>query len=127
MIEVTTDRARKRVIAHMGGMLTVADVANFSDKQQAAVQRMGLKSGGYDLLIIAEGNLVQTKEVMEAFASLVLHSSVKARKMATVREGVLTRMQSRRMAHLHGSAEVFSSLEEAEAWLAHGRDTFPAS
>jgi hypothetical protein len=123
MIEVTTDPARKRVIAHMAGMLTVADVARFSEEQQAAVHCMGLKSGEYDLLIIAEGSLVQTKEVMEAFASLVLNSPVKARKMATVRDGVLTRMQSRRMANLHGSADVFANLEEAEAWLAHARDT----
>ncbi|MEG3178713.1 hypothetical protein U1872_20975 [Sphingomonas sp. RB3P16] len=117
MIEVSSDLARKRVIAHMSGMLTVADVTNFSEQQQAAVKRMGLKSGGYDLLIIAEGNLVQTKEVMEAFTSLVLRSPVKARKMATVRDGALARMQARRMSRLHGGAETFATLEEAEAWL----------
>ena len=55
---------------------------------------------------------------MEAFGALILHSPLKARKMATVRDGVLTRMQTRRMSKLRSDAEVFESRAEAEAWLA---------
>ncbi len=54
---------------------------------------------------------------MEAFAALIVHSPVKARKIAVVREGALTRMQSRRIGQQRSSYEVFEKIEDVNAWL----------
>ena len=118
MIEVTTDPRRRLVCARMGTMLSVAEVEAFGHQEQAAVQAMGLGDGGFDLLVQTEGNLVQTQDVMEAFGRLLTDSPLKARRIATVRAGVLTRMQSRRIMNRRSRAEVFDSVADAEAWLA---------
>lgn len=118
MIKVTTDPARKLVRAVMSEMLTVAQVDAFSRDEIAAVRQMGLASGEFDLLIETRGNLVQTQEVMHAFQRLMLESPLKARRIATVRAGALSRMQSRRVSSVRSSVEVFETLDEAEAWLA---------
>lgn len=118
MITVRAEPLHKRVRATMGGMLTVADVETFSREEQAAVRAMGLGSGEFDLLIETEGNLVQTQVVMQALGALIAESPLKARRIATVRDGVLTRMQSRRLSRERTGAEVFETVAEAEAWLA---------
>lgn len=118
MITVTAEPQHRRVRARMGGMLTVADVEAFSREEQAAARAMGAGSGEFDLLIETVGNHIQTQEVMQAFGALLHNSPLKARRIATVRDGVLTRMQSRRMMKERSGAEVFGSVAEAEAWLA---------
>lgn len=100
MIVVRAEPRLKRVHVRMGGMLTVQEVALFSREEQDAVRAMGLGSGEFDLLIETEGNLVQTQEVMNALGRLMLDSPLKARRIATVRAGVLTRMQSRRLSRV---------------------------
>lgn len=117
-ITITTDASRRLVRARMGGLLTVAEVEAFSRAEQAAVAGMGCGTGEFDLLVETVGNTVQTQEVMDAFGALMLHSPLKARKIATVRDGVLTRMQSRRMSRLRSGSAVFDTLAAAEAWLA---------
>jgi len=118
MIEVTTEPDRRRIRARMGGLLSVADVEAFGCEEQAAVRGLGLGDREFDLLVETEGNLVQTQAVMEAFGRLLRDSPLKARRIATVRAGVLTRMQSRRVTRQREGTEVFDSLSEAEAWLA---------
>jgi hypothetical protein len=118
MIEVFTDPARRLVRARMGGMLSVAEVEAFGREEQDAVRAMGLASGAFDLLIETEGNLVQTQDVMDAFVRLMADSPLKARRIATVRAGVLTRMQSKRVSRLRTGTAVFDTVAEAEAWLA---------
>jgi len=117
MIIVTSEPSRKLVRATMKGLLTLEEVKRFSTEEQAAVARMGLKSGEFVLIIQTGGNQVQTQEVMEAFRALMIHSPLKARKIATVRDGALTRMQSRRISQVRSNAEVFDTVVEAEAWL----------
>ena len=117
MIQVSAEPARKLVRAEMSGLLTVADVERFSADEQAAVREMGLGSGEFDLLVETQGSVVQTLEVMEAFAELLANSPLKARKIATVREGALTKMQSRRIGNVRSNYEVFDSLEDADSWL----------
>ena len=117
MIRVSTEPDRKLVRATMDGLLTVADVGQFSLDEQAAVREMGLASGEFDLLVITLGSVVQTQEVMEAFAALMANSPLKARRIATVRQGALTKMQSRRIGNVRSNYEVFGTEEEADAWL----------
>ncbi len=118
MIVVTAEPAHRRIRARMGGMLTLAEVQAFSVEEQQLVRSMGLKSGEFDLLVETIGNLVQTQEVIEALGRLMLDSPLKARRIATVRTGALTRMQTRRLATLRSNTEVFETSAEAEEWLA---------
>lgn len=120
MITVTSEPEHVRIRARMGGMLTLDEVAAFSREERAAVRAMGLGSGEFDLLIETEGNLVQTQEIVAALGRLMLESPLKARRIASVREGALTRMQTRRLAQLRANAAVFETVEAAEAWLAEG-------
>lgn len=117
MIVVTSEPQHRRVRVRMGGMLTLAEVEKFSLEEQAAVRATGLSAGEFDLLVETDGNQVQTQEIMGAFGRLLLETPLKARKIATVRAGALTRMQSRRLSTLRDNSLVFENLAEAEAWL----------
>jgi len=117
MITVTYEPELKLIRAVMRGLLTSAEVEQFAREEQAAVRSMGVGSGEYVLLIDALGRQVQTQEVISAFQSLMLDLPLKARRIATVREGSLNRMQSRRICKVRSAAEVFDNLKEAEAWL----------
>ena len=117
MIEVTHNAERKLVRAVMGGLLTTADVDRFSREEQEAVRAMGLASGEFFLLVETRGNVVQSKEVVAAFQNLMLHSPLKAKRIATVRAGALSTIQTRRIAAVSPSAQVFETLEGAQAWL----------
>ena len=117
MIRVTADPARRRINVVMGDMLTVEEIRAFSDEEQAAARGMGLASGEFDLLIVTIGNHVQTQVAMNEFKRLLMESPLKARRIATVRDGVLTRMQTKRISSVRANAEVFDSIGEAEAWL----------
>ena len=117
MIDVTFHSERKLVRAVMGGLLTVADVERFSREEQEAVRTMGLGPGEFLLLVETHGNVVQSQEVVAAFQNLMLHSAVKAKRIATVRSGALTTLQTRRIASVSQSAQVFETSEEAQAWL----------
>jgi hypothetical protein len=117
MITIAVEPERKRIRSFMEGMLTVAEVAEFSRDEQAAARRMGWSTGQFDLLIETGGNLVQTQDVMHAFSELMTTSPLKARKIATVRAGALTRMQSRRLIPQRRGFQVFEAVADAEAWL----------
>lgn len=117
MIDVSSDPARKLVRTVMGGLLTVADVERFSREEQEAVRAMGLASGEFFLLVETRGNEVQSQEVVTAFQRLMLHSALKAKRIATVRAGALSTLQTRRIAAVRQSAQVFETVEDAQAWL----------
>ncbi len=117
MIEVTFDPHRNLVLAVMTGSITVGDVHRFSREEQEAVRAMGLRSGEFSLLVEARGSVVQSQEVAAAFQDLMLHSPLKAKRIATVRAGALSTMQTRRIAAVRDSAQVFKTVKDAEAWL----------
>lgn len=117
MIDVTFDAPRKLVRAVMGGLLTRSEVEAFSHKEQEAVRAMGLASGEFYLLVETRGDVVQSQEVVAAFQNLMLHSPLKAKRIATVRAGALSTLQTRRIATVRESAQVFETVEDAESWL----------
>lgn len=117
MIAVTADPSRRLVRALMSGFLTVEEVHQFSRDEQAAVREMGLGSGEFLLLIIAQTDVVQTQEVMAAFQELIVTSTFKAARIATVRSGALARMQTRRVTSIRDDTAVFESVADAERWL----------
>lgn len=116
-VSVISDRSRQLVRAALSGMLTLDDVESFYRREQQAVQEMGCRSGEFLLLVETSGNFVQSQEVMGAFQRLIAHSPVKAKRVAIVREGALSSMQTRRIAKAREAVEVFDTVEAAEAWL----------
>ncbi len=84
---------------------------------EAAVTAMGLGSGDYVILINTEGCVIQSQEVVAAFTRVVLDTRFKSKKLAVVRHDNLTRLQTRRILSVRDDAEIFASVEEAEAWL----------
>jgi hypothetical protein len=117
MITVEAEPLRKLVRARMSGLLTIAEVQAFGEAEQAAARAMGLGSGEFLLLVDTAGDTVQTQEVMLAFRDLMTNSPLKAGRIAVVRAGALTGMQSRRFSDIRSSYEVFSNVRDAEAWL----------
>lgn len=115
MIEVTFDRDKRLVRAVLCGLLTLEDVERFSREEQDAVRKMGLGSREFYLLEETRGDTVQSKEVVEAFQRLMLHSPLKAARIATVRSGVLTTLQTRRIVAVREGAAVFESVAEESA------------
>jgi len=120
MIEVSVEPERKLVRARMGGLLTVEEVGLYARLEEEAVRSMGLASGEFYVLIETDGDMVQTQEVMNAFIELAKHSPIRAIRIATVRAGALTRMQSRRVAGVRSDTAVFEDVRSAEAWLFGG-------
>ena len=98
-------------------MLNLDDVETFYRREQEAVQAMGCGTGEFFLLVETKGNVVQSKDVMEAFQRLIEHSPVKAKRIAIVRAGALSSMQTRRIAKARSAVEVFDAVEDAETWL----------
>ncbi|WP_088182040.1 hypothetical protein [Sphingobium sp. Z007] len=117
MINVTSDKSRKLVIAQMSGFLDPADVDRFNADKEAAVTAMGLGSGEYVMLINTEGCVIQSQEVVAAFTRVVLDTRFKSKKLAVVRHDNLTRLQTRRILSVRDDAEIFASVAQAEAWL----------
>lgn len=117
MIIVTVEPHHRRIRARMSGMLTLSEVEQFSRDEQNAVRAMGLATGEFDLLVETDGSVVQTQEIIDAMGQLMLNSPLKARRIATVRNSNLTRMQSRRVQKLRSNTEVFETCDEAERWL----------
>ncbi|WP_076068074.1 hypothetical protein [Sphingomonas montana] len=117
MIEVTTDPSRKLVLAHMEGFLEPADVAKFAQDERAAAESMGLGSGEFLLLVDTANCMIQSQDVVAAFQHLIANASHKARRLAIIRQGSLTRMQTNRIISIRDDAAVFVTRAEAEAWL----------
>lgn len=117
MITVAAEPERKLVRAHMSGFLDLAEVADFSRQEQAAVRSMGLGSGDFYLLINTSETFIQTQEVVAAFQHLITDSKFKAKRIAVAREGSLTRIQTNRIVKIRDNAAVFESVADAERWL----------
>jgi hypothetical protein len=98
-------------------MLTLDDVDLFYRSELEAVRSMGSCSGEFVLLVETKGNVVQSKDVMDAFQRLIAHSPVKAKRIAIVRAGALSSMQTRRIAKAREAVDVFDTVQEAEVWL----------
>ena len=116
-VNVSYDRSRRLIRAVLSGMLNLDDVESFYRREQEAAQAMGCRTGEFFLLVETKGNVVQSKDVMEAFQRLIEHSPVKAKRIAIVRAGALSSMQTRRIAKARSAVEVFDAVEDAETWL----------
>jgi DNA uptake protein ComE-like DNA-binding protein len=117
MFTIETDAARTLVHARASGFLNVADVAAFFRQEQEAVQAMGYGSGDFVLLFDAKDAVIQSQEVVAEFMAQIVAISLKARRVAVVREAALARMQAQRIVQVREDAAIFATVEDAEAWL----------
>jgi hypothetical protein len=97
--------------------MDIGEVAEFSRSEQQAVTEAGLGSGEFLLLIDTEGAVIQSQEVVAAFLDIVANSPLKARRIAVVRGGSLTRMQTQRILMIREGATMFQTFAEAMQWL----------
>ena len=118
MISFDPQPERKRLQVFMADLLSVAEVEAFGRDEQDALIACGMLSGDYDMLVVTEGNVVQTPAVNDALAKLMLDSPIKARKIAIIRDTALTRIQTRRVLQVRGNTGMFHTVAEAEEWLA---------
>lgn len=117
MITLSFERDRQLIIAEMSGFLSIDEVMEFSRDEQALVEKMGLKSGEFYLLIDTAETVIQSQEVVAAFQTLITDSRYKAKRIAVARKGSLTRMQTTRILMLRDNAAIFETRDEAENWL----------
>ena len=117
MITLNFDPDRRLIIASMSGFLSVDEVKMFSRDEHELVERMGLRSGEFYLLIDTAETVIQSQEVVAQFQYLITSSRYKAKRIAVARRGSLTRMQAQRILMLRENAAIFETREEAEAWL----------
>ncbi|MBA2933617.1 hypothetical protein HZF05_05850 [Sphingomonas sp. CGMCC 1.13654] len=97
--------------------MDIGEVAEFSRLEQQTVVEAGLGSGEFLLLIDTEGAVIQSQEVVSAFMGIVANSALKARRIAVVRGGSLTRMQTQRILMIREGTAMFQTLAAAEQWL----------
>lgn len=117
MIKVTAEPWRKLVRVQMKGLLTPAEVEAFVRDFRAAVEGMKLVSNEFSLLVETEGKTVQRQDVMDRFQELITRPALRADRIAIVRDGVLGRMQARRLMEHRSGTAVFDKMEEANEWL----------
>jgi hypothetical protein len=101
----------------MSGFLGIEEVVEFSRQEQAAVEQMGCGSGEFLLMVHTGDAVIQSQEVVAKLTDLVLNSPLKAKRIAVVRGGSLTRMQTSRILMVRENAAMFLGADEAEAWL----------
>lgn len=116
MINFAIDEDRKLIRLNLTGLLTPEDVAEFSRKEQAAIAKLGWKSGDFVILADTSRSPVQPQEIVAAFQHMIGHNPLKARRVAVVIGGSLARLQAKRIL-VRGYAETFETTAEAEAWL----------
>lgn len=117
MFSIGFDASRALVRAKMWGFMDIGEVAEFSRLEQQTVVEAGLGSGEFLLLIDTEGAVIQSQEVVSAFMGIVANSALKARRIAVVRGGSLTRMQTQRILMIREGTAMFQTLAAAEQWL----------
>lgn len=117
MITVTAISSDSMLCVDMAGLLSVEEVQRFHRDKLAMLRQMGLGPGQYVCLVITRGNQIQTQEVTAALDDILHNSPVKPRKIAVVRDGVLTRMQARRVLGANPTAQIFEDMADAREWL----------
>lgn len=117
MIKVTAEPWRKLVRVQISGLLTPSEVEAFVADFRAAVQNMKLGPEEFSMLVESEGKTVQRQDVVDRFQELITRPALRARRIAIVREGMLGRMQARRLMEHRSGTGVFESLDDAYHWL----------
>ncbi len=117
MFRFSIDPRRKLIRSWIEGFLTTDQVMEWSRQEQAAVATLGCTSGEFLLLVDTSRCAIQSQDVVATFQKIIATSKHKARRIAIMQGGSLTKMQTRRIIAGKDYIEHFSDTEEAEAWL----------
>jgi hypothetical protein len=115
MFKITTEPKRWLVRLKFSGHLTLAEVSEFYRQQEAAIRTMGCPLGLHVVLIDATECPLQLQEIVGAFQG-AMASPRRAKRVAMVTGGSLSRMQARRLLQRDEVAK-FATVDEAEEWL----------
>ncbi|MFZ2994941.1 hypothetical protein [Sphingobium sp.] len=116
MITLSTQPQHKMVIAHMSGLMTIAEIDQFERDKESAILSMGCAPNDYVLLVNTADCVIQTQQVVAAFQNLVANSPTKSKRVAIVQASSLARMQAQRVM-IRDAAKIVRSEEEGVAWL----------
>jgi len=115
LFSISTEPSKKLVRIEVAGMLTVADIAELYRQEQAAIREMGCELGAQVALVDVRECPLQLQEIVAAFQSTMSHPT-RARKVAMVAGGALSRLQAKRILQ-RDDAAIFVDVGEAESWL----------
>ena len=116
MITLSARPEHKMVIAHMSGLMTVAEIDQFERDKEAVLHAMGCLSNDYLLLVDTTDCVIQTQQVVGALQNLVANSRFKAKRTAIVHATSLARMQAQRIM-TRDTARIVKNQDEGVAWL----------
>ena len=115
MFTISTEPHRQLVRIKVTGMLTLEQVADFYRAEHEAIRAMGCPLGQQIAIVDVSECPLQLQQIVEAFQKS-MESPARAKRLAMVTGGSLSRMQARRILK-RDNAALFETVAEAEAWL----------
>jgi hypothetical protein len=115
MFSIDTDPKRRLIRISVSGMLTTEEVTELYRQEYEAIRAMGCPMGSQLVLVDLRECPLQLQDVVGAFQR-EMHSPNKAKRLAMVTGGSLSRMQARRIMQ-RDDAQLFDTMAEAETWL----------
>ena len=99
------------------GFFTSDDVARFVAARDAAHRQLRCAANAHDTLVDMRKMEIQAQETVTAFQQVLADPRTRSRRLAFVVARSLARMQIKRAADTR-TAAYFTTIDEAEAWLA---------
>ncbi len=118
---VDVDPVRNVVRHYLAGFFEPADVERYVAARNAAHQRLTCAPNQHVTLVDVRDMKIQQQDIVKTFTAVMADPRYHSRKLAFVVALSLARMQLLR-ASANRSAQYFSSIEEAEAWLLADED-----
>lgn len=115
MYSIQSDARRRLVTIKIVGLLTSEEVAQLYHEEHRLILEMGCRVGEHLALVDLTECKIQLQDVAAAFQKQIT-SSGRAKRLAMFTGSSLARMQARRLMQ-RADADLFSTREEAEAWL----------
>ena len=115
MFTISTELHRQLVLVKVTGMLTLEQVADFYRAEHEAIRGMGCPLGQQIAIVDVSECPLQLQQIVEAFQKS-MESPARAKRLAMVTGGSLSRTQARRILK-RDNAALFETVAEAEAWL----------
>ena len=117
MFSVTVDLEHGVFETAMTGLWTIDTMEEFGRAVEHAIQRIRATGRAPLSLCNYSGAMVQTQEVMAAFAAMMENPAVRSKRVAVYTDGALTRLQAKRATDEHEEFRFFTDRAEALKWL----------
>ncbi|CAN5293649.1 hypothetical protein BH11PSE5_BH11PSE5_30160 [soil metagenome] len=120
MFEVSNDLRQRLITVRLSGFLTLPEVDDFFAEEQRQAQASGYRSNDFLLLVEAEGSVIQSQDIVTSIIEHIARAPLRARRVAVVREGTMTKLQTQRMLANRENASIFGERSDALNWLLAG-------